>query len=525
MWSTDWGSLGTLTKKVTVVAVILALAAMLSQLLSFQGSVGGGGPTVSSGQSLPSRAGRIVLISPRAAQTVLGLGASGAWWSGPIYGFGAATRAKVGQLLFSSSGLELSDFRYNLGGGGVGVTTPWKAPPNLMGPRGTIDLSKDPAGLFFLEQAHSYGVRSLTGFVNSAPRQFVSNGANCGGTLLASKIPAFAHYLTAVSVQLHRQLGINLNYVSPMNEPAGSQKACRQEGMAVPVSERANLVITLGKDLARSAPWSHVMADESSTIVRQATEQLPKWAFTKGVSKYLAVFAHHGYDFPTDEQLSTFASLEHKLHRPSWSTEICCYDGASFGYQYDPTITSGIWLAHYIYQQFTFGGDSGFDWWTALSPDLGCSPSLSPGCFRQVNALGRNDGLVYYDLSGATNGDRALYKTKRYFVFGNFSRYIRPGYRIHKVTGFTKGIEVVAANKGSRWVVVLIDHQPAGSRPLRVDIELPLSHGIEPTSVNGVVTSATQSWANAPSASIVGTSVRCIVDSQSVTTYAIEVGS
>lgn len=50
-------------------------------------------------------------------QPIHGFGASGAWWSQPVYGMSASAKAKVGKFLFSSSGLDLSQFRYDIGGG------------------------------------------------------------------------------------------------------------------------------------------------------------------------------------------------------------------------------------------------------------------------------------------------------------------------------------------------------------------------------------------------------------------------
>src|SRR5262249_51373612 len=54
------------------------------------------------------------------AQTVSGFGASGAWWVNDLNHFSAANQAKVASLLFTTAGLDLSQYRYNIGGGGVG---------------------------------------------------------------------------------------------------------------------------------------------------------------------------------------------------------------------------------------------------------------------------------------------------------------------------------------------------------------------------------------------------------------------
>ena len=66
-------------------------------------------------------------VSPHAAQTIDDIGASGAWWVNDLQHFKPAVQARVAKLLFSKQGLDLSSYRYNIGGGGVAVTTPARA--------------------------------------------------------------------------------------------------------------------------------------------------------------------------------------------------------------------------------------------------------------------------------------------------------------------------------------------------------------------------------------------------------------
>src|SRR5881409_2241155 len=63
-------------------------------------------------------------VSPHAAQTIDDIGASGAWWVNDLQHFKPGVQDRVAGLLFSQQGLDLSSYRYNIGGGGVAVTTP-----------------------------------------------------------------------------------------------------------------------------------------------------------------------------------------------------------------------------------------------------------------------------------------------------------------------------------------------------------------------------------------------------------------
>ena len=84
-----------------------------------------------------------------------------------------------------------------------------------------------------------------------------------------------------------------------MNEPDNAFGDCGQEGMQVPVSQRAAVVQALGKALVRHAPYTKVIADETTADAILATEA-PQWLAVPGTAPYVAAIAHHTYDFPND---------------------------------------------------------------------------------------------------------------------------------------------------------------------------------------------------------------------------------
>jgi hypothetical protein len=125
-----------------------------------------------------------------------------------------------------------------------------------------------------------------------------------------------------------------------------------------------------------------------------------------------------------------------------------------FGAQYDPTMTQGLWLADQIYDDFTIANDSAWYWWTALSPVIGCDPKTDPSCVTRVNTKGFNDGLLYYDEKFAVDGVTDIFPTKRFYVLGQFSRYVRPGAIRHDVRGAPDGASVMAFEQPTGWTVV-----------------------------------------------------------------------
>ncbi len=473
----------------------------------------------------PQDAAVTLTVDSTAAQTMDGFGASGAWWPNDLKSFPRAVQGKVADLLFSPAGIALSSYRYNIGGGGVGVTDPIRAPQTFLKRPGVYDWSADAGGMLFLRLARDRGVPMLVGFVNSAPTPWTTNHKSCGGQLIPGTERAFASYLARVVKHLRSADGITLSYISPMNEPDNSFGSCGQEGMAVPVGQRATVVRDLGEALAQRAPYARVIADESSLAAFQFLPEVPQWLSTPGTSTWVAALAHHTYEFPTDAQAAPVAALASRFGKPLWMTEICCYDGkgplVGFGQQYDPTMTSGLWLADTIYQDIAVIGDSQFDWWTALSSQLGCDPVASPACVAALNGSGWNDGLLYYDPNYRTDGNYSIYPTKRYSVLGNFSRYVRPGAVRHQVTGVPPGVDVLAFEDREGWTVVVVNNNGPAVAPVRLRIPFPEGTGARLT--GAIRTSATEDLAplkRHPAKGGRGAAVQ--VPSQSVTTYTFK---
>ena len=460
------------------------------------------------------------VVSSDSGQRIQGFGASGGWWPNDLQHFSPAGQERVASLLFDPSGLELSQYRYNIGGGGVGVTSPEKVAPTFLTSLGTYNWSADPGGTGFLLMAAQHGVNTLVGFVNSAPAAWTTDHKSCGGAIRPGAEAAYANYLSTVVAHLHDVDHVTLSYVSPMNEPDTSQPTCRQEGMQVPVDQRGPLVKAVARALAKRAPYAHVIADESSMVATQLLPEAPVWLSGPGVASSIAAIAHHTYDYPALPVLRQVAQLGQQFGKPLWASEICCKNRSGFGYQFDPTMTSGLWLANTIWADLTQAHDSAFDWWTALSPRLGCNPVADPACVTRINPLGRNDALLYYDASAATDHNEAIYPTKRFWALGNFSRYVRPGAVLHQVSGLPTGTRGAAFQSKSGWAVVVIDDGPAAMPPTPITLRIPTGgHSFAP--VAAVRTSDSLDLAPVPLPRYRDGTMTASVAPRSVTTFVL----
>ncbi|MFC3574586.1 glycoside hydrolase [Streptomyces yaanensis] len=448
-------------------------------------------------------------VSPHAAQTIDNIGASGAWWVNDLKNFDPAVQARVAKLLFSAQGLDLSSYRYNIGGGGTAVTTPSRAPEDFRDDDGTYDWSKDKGGRTFLAYAAKYGVQDLIAFVNSAPAEWKTNGRSCGGYLKAENTEDFAKYVADVTDHF-AGLGQKFDYISPFNEPNNSFDSCGQEGMLVPVDQRDDIVRALGAEQRSRHQRTGIIADESSSTVSFNTE-VPQWISQPGTDRYVSKLAHHTYNNPGDDQRAKIYETSKAAGKESWSTEICCFGkgGTGWAQEYDPTIDGGLNLSRIIYKDFATAHDSAFQWWVALSEMIGTDPYAK-------NDSGWNDGLIYYDPDYATSGNQTLYFTKRYYALGQYSKFVKPGSVAHNVTGAPDGVEVSTYDRDGTWVVVVNNHNTSDTA-----LNLHFNSKAPVRATKAVRTSADENWASVAKPSVSGGAVSTTLPARSITTYVL----
>lgn len=449
-------------------------------------------------------------VSPHAAQTIDDIGASGAWWVNDLQHFRPEVQARVAKLLFSKQGLALSSYRYNIGGGGVAVTTPARAAEDFLNPDGSYDWSRDKGGRTFLEYASAYGVKDLIGFVNSAPAAWTTNGQSCGGQLKTENEGDYAKYVADVTDHFARQ-GVKLDYISPFNEPDNDFGSCGQEGMKVTVDQRDDIVRALGAEQRARKQKTSIIADESSQTT-QFVSELPQWISQPGTAQFVSALAHHTYNNPDDGQLANVYETSRTVGQKSWATEICCFGKGSTGWnqEYDPSIDNALLMTRIIYKDFASAHDSAFQWWVALASGYGSDPYTK-------NDTGWNDGLVYYDPDYATNGNQSLYFTKRYYALGQYSKFVRPGSVAHDVTGAPDGVEVSTYDRNGTWVVVVNNHNTTDT-----PLSLHFNSKAPVRATQAVRTSATEDWAKVEKPSVSGGTVSANLAARSVTTYVLD---
>ncbi|KAF9012613.1 glycoside hydrolase family 5 protein [Cyathus striatus] len=459
-------------------------------------------------------------VSSTAAQTFSGIGGSGAWWPNDLYNFPEATRQNLSTLLFSQDGLGISSYRYNVGAGGVNVSNPSRAPQTFYVRQGVYNWSADPQGVYFLLEAVKLGVPSVTAFANSAPASMTSGGASCNGGFVSGTGAAYGTYLADV-IQHFRNQGVNINYVSAMNEPDSSfgPSPCNQEGMQVQPYQRAEVVTGVYNALAAKGLTGTVgiLADESSSL-SNARNEYSQWL--PQVIDKVAALVHHTYDFPSDSTYSSYVSNTNQQYpgKVTWMSEVCCSlgnaDGSGKGWSggYDPTIKNALMFSGMVFQSLVLANEPHYDFWTLVSNQIGCAPLNNPSCATTTNSNGWTDGFIYYDPSYATNKNYQLYITKHFWTYKHFGNFVKPGSQRRAITGSDASQFTMAVASSSRFFILAMN-------PNSTDSTLTLSFPENVCAAGGSRTSASEDFASVASAAKSGSSWSLPLKAMSLTTY------
>jgi O-glycosyl hydrolase len=109
-------------------------------------------------------------------------------------------------------------------------------------------------------------------------------------------------------------------------------------------------------------------------------------------------------------------------------------------------------------------------------------------------------------------------KAKRYYTYGNFSKYIRPGQKIVNVTGTDKlpAKVLLTASKDDAGKVVIVAVNETTSEQT---VPITISGGTAPASFTPIVTDKDNNWKEGTAVSVSGGVLTATLAKMSVTTF------
>lgn len=390
----------------------------------------------------------INLIREETHQVIEHFGASDAW-SGQFVGLWPdQKRNAIAELLFSiesdekgnPKGIGLSLWRFNVGAGSAeqgeqsSIRDEWRRAESFLSSDGTYDWSKQAGQVWFAKAAQEFGVGKLLIFPNSPPVSMTKTGKafadNGQSNLSEDNYEAFGEYLAQVTKGLVEK-GLQVDYISPVNEPQWDWSDGGQEGTPFRNNEIAEIAKAVDHALSRNKLDTKIDVAEAGKI-NYLYEQADKDGRGQQIMGFFnpespdfigdlehlsrtisahSYFTTSPYESAVQQRINLNAALRTVEGLRYWMSEYCILGdngGEINGSGRDMGINPALYLARVVHNDLTVSDASAWHWWLAISP------------------YDYKDGLIYIDKE-KEDGD--FYESKMLWALGNYSRFIRPGYQ------------------------------------------------------------------------------------------------
>ncbi len=366
-------------------------------------------------------------------QNVDGFGGSFAFHkAGSVMRLEEPVRSQLLDMIFNQeNGIGMSIVRNTVGDGGTWGNTFYDGPAETIMPEPGVFVWDDPEWetkkhgfdkyqIWLMNEAKERGVTTFMSSVWSPPAWMKENesviSSGSGGPankLRKDMYQEFADYLAEYVLGYKEHFDIDINYISPTNEP--DHTGGYSSSLWTPGELNTFVRDYLGPTFEeRNVPAQIVLGEGMGFTEYFALDAL-KDPITVD---YVDVVAAHAYlDLQADGTMPKADAFEksNQLGKTIWQTEYMNQGTSRQTYQHN-TITDGMRYANLIGNMFDVTGVSAYFWWWPVANNGADGSDL----IRLVND-GSNQGVA-----ATENGLFRVFK--RYYSFGNYSRFIQPGY-------------------------------------------------------------------------------------------------
>ena len=400
-------------------------------------------------------------------QTLESFGTSGCWWSQyaglwdlPYNDTGRTVREQIATLLFDRSfGIGLTNYRYNLGSGSAdsgngSYADVHRRAQSFESAPGVYDWSKDEGAVWFLQKASDLGVGEVVLFCNSPLERLTENGTaqmiqgQPNHNIAPENYPAWAAYCCDVAEHF-LSLGVPVRFISPINEPQWDWYAGNQEGCHFEPERIADVYLAFLDELEKRPALRGVelSGPESGEWGGKTPLYVSALLNNARLREHFSAVDCHSYWSNTQSKVSFMNWMKvqgysQKVRMSEWCEMV---NGSDFG------MDSAIVLAR------------------TLAEDLRVLNAVSWASWVGVAPGGYHDGLMYAAENGA--GEVSLVPLKRLWAYGNYSRYIRPGFTRVAVEGGDECLPVAFTGEefGKRRLVVVLLNDSYAQKDIRLE--------------------------------------------------------
>ena len=414
-------------------------------------------------------------------QTMAGFGINNNWAP-------ALTAAVADSLFDTTKGLGLSILRIGMGSNGEAFnSSSWND----------------------IKLAQARGLKYVIGSTWSPPASWKTNGSeNDGGYLLPQYYGQWSDRLAAFPAKVKSGSGMDLYAMSLGNEPdfasCGMTEPCNGNYPTTLMNDTqmVNFIKVAGPKIhaagcrvmaPEASEWLHTWSDSSACCSvpsgRPSSNPLKGQGYDYGHALYKDATAWNQLDIlgvhQYDSQVAEPWPSDVPDRKPVWQTEM---SGVKWWPEQGPSsdINNGVAVAGWLHNALTVGEANGWCWW-----------------WWQATGS-TNEGLL---LSNGTN-------TKRHYTFGNFTRFVRPGYIRVDITGTIPANVLLSAYRGNGKVVIVAINKNTATATVPITIS-----GGTATSLTPYLTSASANLASQTAVAVTGGSFTATLAATSVTTF------
>lgn len=400
-------------------------------------------------------------------QTFDGIGASGAWWAQLVGGWEhidtasfLPVRDRIAQLLYSKAdGIGMSIYRYNIGGGSVHsgkgeFSQPSRATECFETAKGEYDWSRDGNAVYMMKKAVEYGADEVILFVNSPIERLTKNGLahNKKHQIFHENISKknykeFAQYCLDVTEHFVKE-GVPVKYLSPVNEPIwiwnGGQEGCFYRPRSVRKVFEAFAQELEKRPVLKGVKLSGAESGDLRWFNKSYTRQLLK---NEKVRKHLDAVDVHSYCLPIpipvnipflNDRLAFVKRFRKWMDKKYPDVPVKMSEWTHMQGGRDYGMDSAIVTATVMHEDFTLLNATSWQHWIAVSEVDYC------------------DGLIYINIL-----EKTFEITKRYYVTGNYTKYLSRGAKRIDAVCDDEDVLLTAFKDNGRIVLVAVNKSQA----------------------------------------------------------------
>ena len=474
---------------------------------------------------LPAAAATTVTVSPIDRYEINGgifegWGSSLCWWANRV-GYSDSLAQKCADAFYGEDGLRLNIARFNIGGGddpthhhitrtdsnmpgytvyqNGQVTYDWTADANQ---RNVLRRCIEAAGEDMIVEM----------FSNSPPYYMTNSGCSTGNTdsnknnLRDDCYDDFAEYLAEVCAHYQNEWGIPVQSIDPMNEPYTNfwgANSAKQEGCHFDIGDSESKIITeLQKSLQKRNLNNIILCGTDETSIDTQIDCFNRLSTEAKLA--LSRIDTHTYGGSKRSELKNLA-LTHGKNL--WMSEV---DGKGTSGTNAGNMGAALWLAERITGDCNGMNASAWILWQLIDNHVS---SVGYNGNKDSGMPDINGG--FWGVAVADHDKDQVILSKKYYGFGQFTRYIRPGMMMLN----SSGRSMAAFDKEKGQLVLVVFNTSAGNADYSFDLSGFSALG---TAAQGIRTSSSENWADIGTTALQGNRLNVTLPGNSITTYLID---